>query len=146
MSAMDELSRVRADLSVGERTLDDLWNDRPLLWQGLAWNRAQLRLWLLSLPDIKARDAETDNPTYRRSIGETARSSAWSGASPNGGLGGDLGDVLVEVLTALGKPAPLALVRTKLPPGLVATEPMIRAAVQAHPRLRLTGPLIGLIH
>jgi len=142
MSALDELSRVRADLSVGERTLDDLWNDRLLLWQRLAWSRAQLRLWLLSLPDMAARDAETDNPTYRRSIGETAMSSAWSGAPQ----GGDLGDILVEVLTALGKPAPLALVRTKLPPGLVATEPMIRAAVQAHPRLRLTGPLIGLIH
>jgi hypothetical protein len=139
MTAWDELTRVRADLKSGERTLDDLWHDRPLLWQGLAWSRAQLRLWLHSLPGIAVRDLETDNPAYCLSV--AAKSEAHSGDRQDT----DLGALIAEVLAALGKPAPLALVRAKLPPGLVATESMIRAAVQSHPRLALTGPLIRLL-
>lgn len=138
-SLLAELPRVRADLKTGERTLDDLWNDRPLLWQGLAWDRSQLRLWLRSLPDIAVRDLETENPTFFAS--ETAVALAQGRESQST----DLGDIVAEILAALGKSAPLALVRAKLPPGLVATDAMIRAAAQAHPRLALTGPLIRLV-
>lgn len=139
MTAWDELTRVRVDLKSGERTLDDLWHDRPLLWQGLAWSRAQLRLWLRSLPGIAVRDLDTDNPAYCLPV--AARSAAPSGDLQDR----DLGALVAEILAILGRPAPLALVRARLLPGLAATGPMIRAAVQSHPWLALTRPLVRLL-
>ena len=111
MNALDELKRVRADLA-SERNLEDIWNDRPLLWQGLEWDRAQLRLWLRSLPKVQVRAERTDNPAYRLVEDDTAASRTHAGAAREE----DLGEIIAEVLESLGKPAPLTLVRAKLPP------------------------------
>ncbi len=80
---------------------------------------------------MELQDGEGDDPRYRIGLG----------APPTD----DLGETIARVVEALGGPVPLAQLRTKLPPGLVVTDPMIRAAVQAHPRLSLTGPLVRLV-
>ncbi len=125
-----ELQRVRKDLASNARTLDEVCQDRSLLWQRLGWDRHQVRLWLRSLPDMDVQDGEAGDPRYR--IG------------PGAPQADDLGETIARVMEALGGPVPLAQLRTKLPPGLVVTDPMIRAAVQAHPRLAMTGPLVRL--
>lgn len=152
-----ELGRVRAELRRCERTLDDLWGERALLWRGLGWSRPQLRLWLRCLPGIGVREVESDNPSYGRISGASEAGSGFQGggeagakepggAAPRTPDAGDtaesLGDAVARIVAALGKPVPLALVRAKLPPGQVVTDTMIRAAVQAHPGLTMTGPLI----
>ena len=126
-----ELQTIRKDLAAKARTLDQVCQDRSLLWQRLGWDRHQVRLWLRSLPDMEVQDGEGDDPRYR--IGLDAPPAD------------DLGETIVRVVEALGGRVPLAQLRTKLPPGLVVTDPMIRAAVQAHPGLTLTGPLVQLL-
>ncbi|WP_295622402.1 hypothetical protein [uncultured Lamprocystis sp.] len=125
------LQAVRKDLAAKAWTLDQVCQDRSLLWQRLGWDRHQVRLWLRSLPDMEVQDGEGDDPRYR--IGLDAPPAD------------DLGETIVRVVEALGGRVPLAQLRTKLPPGLVVTDPMIRAAVQAHPGLTLTGPLVQLL-
>jgi hypothetical protein len=126
-----ELQAVRKDLAANARTLDEVWQHRSLLWQRLGWDRHQVRLWLRSLPGMDVQGGEGADPSYR--IGS------------RGPLADDLGETIARVVEALGGPVPLAQLRTKLPPGLVVTDPMIRAAVQAHPGLTLTGPLVRLV-
>ena len=125
-----ELQTVRKDLAANARTLDEVCQDRSLLWQRLGWDRHQVRLWLRSLPDIDVKDGEGDDPRYRM--------------GPGAPQADDLGETIARVMAALDGPVPLAQLRTKLPPGLMVTDPMIRAAVQAHPRLAMTGPLVRL--
>ncbi len=126
-----ELQAVRKDLAAKAWTLDQVCQDRSLLWQRLGWDKYQVRLWLRSLPDMEVQDGEGDDPRYRIGLGAPSAD--------------DLGETIVSVVEALGGRVPLAQLRTKLPPGLVVTDPMIRAAVQAHPGLTLTGPLVQLV-
>ncbi len=128
---LTELQGIRKDLAAGMRTLDDIWQSRSLLWQRLGWDKGQVRLWLRSLPDMDVQGEDAGNPGYRLGAGSPPAD--------------DLGETIARVVEALDGPVPLALLRTKLPPGLVVTDPMIRAAVQAHPRLALTGPLVRLV-
>jgi hypothetical protein len=129
--SLTELDELQACLRTDRRRLDSLWQDRPMLWQALGWNRAQLRLWLRSLPGIGIEQGETDNPRYTLAAGDA-----------DAGSGEDLGELIARVVAALGRPVPLGQLRTKLPPGTVATEAMMRAAIQTHPKLTLTGPLV----
>ena len=126
-----ELQAVRKDLAANARTLDEVCQDQSRLWQRLGWDRHQVGLWLRSLPDMDVQHGEGEEPHYR--IGPDALPAD------------DLGETIARVMAALGGPVPLAQLRTKLPPGLVVTDPMIRAAVQAHPRLAMTGPLVRLV-
>ncbi len=129
--SLSDLIALQVHLRAGHRHLDGLWQDRPMLWQSLGWNRAQLRLWLRSLPGICIEQGDTDNPSYT-----LAADAAHAGKRE------DLGELIARVVDALGKPVPLGQLRTRLPPGTLATEAMMRAAIQTHPKLALTGPLV----
>ncbi len=125
-----ELQVVKNSLTEKSRKLEDIRQDCALLWQELSWGGEQVRLWLRSLPGIQVEEADSENPSYR--IGEAQQPET------------DLGEIVARVVSALGRPVALGQLRTKLPAGIVATEPMIRAAIQKHPRLVLTGPLVRL--
>ena len=129
--SLSELVELQAHVRTGHRRLDGLWQDRPMLWQSLGWSRAHLRLWLRSLPGICIEQGETDNPSYT-----LAADAAHAGKRQ------DLGELIARVVDALGRPMPLGQLRTRLPPGTLATEAMMRAAIQTHPKLALTGPLV----
>jgi hypothetical protein len=130
-AGLTELQTIRRDLASNPRGLDEIWQSRPLLWQRLGWDRSQLRLWLRCLPDMQVSQADTDEPGYR--IGGGTESQA-----------DDLSEIIAKVLESVGKPLPLAALRAKLPPGTVVTDPMLRAAIQSHPELTMTGPLVRL--
>jgi hypothetical protein len=138
---MAELARLRAELCTTARPLSDLWHERTPLWQALGWERAQLRLWLRCLPGVAMSGADTADPVFG-----SAAAAGRPGATAQTGLAAQqqLGERIAEVLTALGKPAPPALIRTRLPPDLLVTDALILGAARAHPRLALTGPLIRL--
>ena len=55
-----------------------------------------------------------------------------------------LADELVALLHKAGRPVPLMQLMSKLPPGVVVTEPMLRTAAQQDDRLELKGPLLKL--
>ncbi|QTA78688.1 Uncharacterized protein dnl_09180 [Desulfonema limicola] len=125
-----QLTGICQTINKSSQTLEHLWQHYPLVWQELGWTQAQVRLWLGCLPDIVAADADMDNPVYSFQ-GETKPDD-------------DLGDVIVKVLEAVGRPMPVKQLMNKLPGGLVVTVPMVQAAVKEHPRLLLTGPVVKL--
>ena len=55
-----------------------------------------------------------------------------------------LADELVGLLRKAGRPMPLIQLMSKLPAGMVVTEPMLRACAQQDARLELKGPLMKL--
>lgn len=137
---MAELARLRAELCTTARPLSDLWHERTPLWQALGWERAQLRLWLRCLPGVAMSGADTADPVFGSAAAGRPGATAQTGLAAQQ----QLGERIAEVLTALGKPAPPALIRTRLPPDLLVTDALILGAARAHPRLALTGPLIRL--
>ena len=139
--ALQQLDHLRRDLSTQPRSLDDLRHGNTALWRHIGWSDAQLRLWLASLADIEidtgVEAADRDNPHYR--IGTAASTGIGTGqASEN------LGELAAQAIAALGRPMPLAQLRVQLPPGVITTEATLRAAIQTHPRLILTGPMVSL--
>lgn len=140
--AMD-LQALRRDLAAAPRSLAEIWQGRSLLWQRLGWDRPQVRLWLRSLPDMDVQDTDSADPSYR--IGVDLTPEAHRGAQQAAPKANDLGEVIARTVDALGGQVPLAMLRGKLPPGLVVTDPMLRAAVQAHPGLTMIGPLVRLV-
>ena len=127
---LNELQALRKRLTAAPQTLEQISQGRALLWQELGWSTAQIRLWLRCLPDIQVDETDAENPSYR--IEGTEHEA-------------DLGEIIARVMNELDRPVPLAQLRTKLPPGILVTDPMIRAAVQSHPALTLTGPLVRLV-
>lgn len=130
IDVLNELRALEKELASAPQSLEQIRQGRPLLWQELAWTPAQTRLWLRNLPDIQVHEQEPENPSYRLGSKENAPM--------------DLGDAIVKVVAELGRPVPIAQLRSKLPPGTVATDPMIRAAIESHPALTITGPLVRL--
>ncbi len=128
---LSELRMLKRDLATTPQTLEQIRQGRPLLWQTLAWSPAQTRLWLRNLPGIQIEEEQQDNPSYR--IGSEEQGEP------------DLGDVIAKVVADLGRPVPLAQLRAKLPPGVLATDPMMRAAIDGHPALAMTGPVVRLV-
>jgi hypothetical protein len=142
-----ELQTLRKDLAAGRRSLAEIWQGRSLLWQRLGWDRPQVRLWLRSLPEMAVQDADSADPSYGIGAGpgpdaHREASRGTFGAAPKTD---DLGEIIARTVDALGGQVPLAMLRGKLPPGLVVTDPMLRAAVQAHPGLTMIGPLVRLV-
>jgi len=129
--SLSELKALRNSLADGPQRLDRLWQERTMLWQTLGWTQAQLRLWLRSLPGMRVEQGDSDNPGYALAADETAPAN-----------GADLGELIAKVVDAIGRPLPLGQLRTRLPPGTVATEAMMRVAIQSHPKLTMTGPLV----
>jgi hypothetical protein len=142
-----DLQTLRKELVAGRRSLAEIWQGRSLLWQRLGWDSPQVRLWLRSLPEMAVQDADSADPSYGIGAGLTPDANREAslgtfGAAPRAD---DLGEIIARTLDALGGQVPLAMLRGKLPPGLVVTDPMLRAAVQAHPGLAMFGPLVRLV-
>ncbi|WPL16528.1 hypothetical protein Thiowin_01486 [Thiorhodovibrio winogradskyi] len=132
MDVLNELRALEKALASAPQSLEQMRQGNPLLWQELAWTPAQTRLWLRNLPDmqIQEQEQEPDNPSY--CLGTKANAPV------------DLGDAIAKVVAELGRPVPIAQLRSKLPPGTVVTDPMLRAAIESHPVLMITGPMVRL--
>tara|TARA_R110002072_G_scaffold302794_1_gene488780 strand:+ start:13587 stop:13958 length:372 start_codon:yes stop_codon:yes gene_type:complete len=111
-------SRVKAQ----HTSVDSLWQNEQTAWQQLGWSKAQVSLWLASLPK-KNQQAEPKAAYH---------------VTP------DLAHHLITLLTQAGKPLPIALLLKKLPAGVTATEQQLRKLAQQNERLALKGPLITL--
>ena len=126
-----KLNDIKRSLARSQH-LSEIWQASPLLWQEIGWQQPQLRLWLAVLPEIVVREGESDDPVYQIS----------QNLQKGDGLADDLAGVIWQIVCASGRPMPVAQVKSKLPTRLVATEPMILAAVRKHPKLTTMGPVI----
>ena len=131
MSAPDLLAAVRRSMKTGPVTLDQLWADHAAQWHHLGWSRAQLSLWLSCTPALQRCELPG---------GE----AAWVLDKGQGQTTPSLADELVALLQRTGRPMPLAQLISKLPAGMVVTEPMLRSAAGQDARLELKGPLLKL--
>ena len=131
MSNFELLDVVRRGMKTGPVTLDQLWADLGAQWHQLGWSRAQLSLWLACTPSLQRCELPS---------GE----AAWSLKAGQGQVAPSLADEMVALLHKAGRPMPLAQLISKLPAGLVVTEPMLRSAAQRDARLELKGPLLKL--
>lgn len=126
------LANIQRSLKGGPATLEHLLAEHAALWRDLGWQASQVNLWLACTPAVqqcKLPDGET----------------AWALDGENAPAANNLGDELVALLHKAGHPMPLAQLISKLPPGMVVTEPMLRAAAQQDARLELKGPLLKLV-
>jgi hypothetical protein len=128
----DLLTTVGRSMKTGTVTLDQLWADLATQWHQLGWDLAQLSLWLACTPALQR---------YELPSGE----AAWAMSEGRGHAMSSLADELVALLQKSGRPMPLAQLISKLPAGMVVTEPMLRSASQQDARLELKGPLLKLV-
>jgi hypothetical protein len=131
MSTLDLIATVQRGMKTGPVTLDQLWADHGTQWHHLGWTRAQLSLWLACTPSLQRCELPS---------GEVA----WSLKAGQGQAAPSLADEMVALLQKAGRPMPLAQLISKLPAGLVVTEPMLRSAAQHDARIELKGPLLKL--
>lgn len=132
MSTLDLFAAVRRSMKTGPVTLDQLWTDHGSQWHHLGWSRAQLSLWLACTPSLQRCDLPSG-------------AVAWSLKAAQGQVAPSLADEMVALLQNAGRPMPLAQLISKLPAGLLVTEPMLRSAAQRDARLELKGPLLKLV-
>lgn len=126
-----ELSRLLKNLVSEPQTLDELWHARPMLWQDLGWNQTQLKLWLYCQPQLTRAIADDGIERFRQTCSA-------SEATP------DLAEEIAKIVQSKGKPMPLVQLKNQLPAGLLATEPMLKAAIANHPHLQVVGPMVKL--
>jgi hypothetical protein len=131
MSQNATLESVQSALRRGACTLDELWLDHAPIWQQLGWSQSQVSLWLGCLPSVHACTMASGEKGYQLDVATNPK-------------GISLADEMVAVLENAGRPLPLVHLRGKLPPGLVVTEPMLRAAAMNDARLEVKGPLVKL--
>jgi len=131
MSTPDLLASIQRSIKTGPATLDQLWVDHGTQWHHLGWSRAQLSLWLACTPALQRCELPSGEVAWLLNAGQGQ-------AMPN------LADELLALLQKAGRPMPLAHLISKLPAGMVVTEPMLRSAAQQDARLELKGPLIKL--
>lgn len=103
---------------------DLLYVEQRELWQNLAFSKAQVALWLASLP--------------LANIGSNTQ--AQYNALP------DLTQHLLTLLQQSGGRIPLAQVLKKLPAGITTSEQQIRKLAQQHAQLDIKGPLLVLVN
>lgn len=113
--------------------LDDIWSKQSHIWQELGWQKSQLSLWLNCQSAI-----EREVNTGLFSIRKEERTKA-DNSSQN------LGDILLDLVIEFKRPLPVKLALSKLPGHIVATEGMLKNAVQEHPKLTMLGLLIKLV-
>lgn len=130
-SDLQGLTRLKKNIASQSQSLEELWLSQPGLWQELNWEQAQLKLWLRCQPDINVESSDPQSIRYQL---KTAKAD---GAA-------NLSEEIAKILQGVGKPMPMAQLKNKLPAGLLVTEPMIKAAINNHPGLTLTGPLVKL--
>ena len=127
-----ELDRLLKSLARDPQTLEELWQTRHMLWQDLGWDQAQLKLWLYCQPGLTRDTASDGGARYGRTDSQAER-------------GPDLTEEIAKIVQSHGRPLPLAQLKNRLPAGLLATEPMLKAAIANHPNLQLVGPMVKLI-
>ena len=130
-SAKVTLMPVRQQLARGPCSEEQLRADHAHRWQALGWGAEQIRLWLRCQPGVSIDETDPSHLVFRPAA--DARPAAPS-----------LADQIVDLLGAAAKPMPIAQLMKRLPAGANVTEPMLRAAVNADPRLQVTGPLVKL--
>lgn len=114
------------------QTLDELWQARSMLWQDLGWEQPQLKLWLYCQPGL-VRTTDSDG------VERFGQESTSEGGAPN------LSEEIAKIVQGNGKPLPLAQLKNRLPAGLLATDPMLKAAIDDHPRLQMMGPMVKFV-
>lgn len=122
---------VARSLANGPVTLDYLMAEHASVWHHLRWESAQVSLWLACSSHVRQQHTPDGELCY-----SLAREMAADASS--------LADELVALLQKAGRPVPLMQLMSKLPPGVVVTEPMLRTAAQQDDRLELKGPLLKL--
>jgi len=126
------LQQTLEGIAAEPQTLDDIWLKRNHIWQEIGWQKSQLSLWLNCQKSlIKENDSDTFN------IKDVTKPKAENSSQ-------NLGDILLDMVGELNRPIPVKLALTKLPSHIVATEGMLKSAVQEHPKLSMMGPLIKL--
>lgn len=125
------LAPVLQSLMNRPATLDQLRSEHASIWLSLGWSAAQVSLWLACTPALR----KCQIPGHE---------AAWVLEHETRHKETVLSDELVALLQKAGRPMPLAQLISKLPAGLVVTEPMLRNAAQQDARLELKGPLLKL--
>ena len=125
------LARLLKNSGSEPQTLEELWQAQPMLWQDLGWDQSQLRLWLYCQPGL-VRDADSDGV------------ERFGQADTNAQGEPDLSEEIAKIVQSHGKPLPLVQLKNRLPAGLLATEPMLKAAISDHPSLQMVGPMVKL--
>ncbi len=128
MSEVQALLRVKDSLGNDKQSLNDIWLSHPSVWQTLGWQQAQLKLWLACQKGVEV--SEEGQETY------FAFNHCAKKKEP------DLGEEIFHIVQSHGKPLPIALVKNKLPTTLMATEPMLKAAINKHASLVMMGPMV----
>ncbi|MGR5165968.1 hypothetical protein ACPV5L_02055 [Vibrio astriarenae] len=126
------LQQTLDGLTSQPQALDDIWSKQNHIWQELGWQKSQLSLWLNCQSAVE-REANTGLFSLRTEGRATADNSSQN-----------LGDILLDLVVELKRPLPVKLALSKLPSHIVATEGMLKSAVQEHPKLTMMGPLIKL--
>lgn len=125
------LAQLLKHLGDEPQTLDELWQARPMLWRDLEWDQSQLKLWLYCQPGL-------ERTTDRDGIERFGRESPGENSGPS------LSEEIAKIVQSNGKPLPLAQLKNRLPAGMLATDPMLRVAIDDHPRLKMMGPMVKL--
>ncbi|EGQ8037364.1 hypothetical protein G5Y08_003646 [Vibrio parahaemolyticus] len=112
--------------------LDDIWSKQSHIWQELGWQKSQLSLWLSCQKTVQK---EPNTGAFLISAKEKDKAD---NSSQN------LGDILLDLVIEFNRPLPVKLALSKLPSHIVATEGMLKSAVQEHPKLTMMGPLIKI--
>ena len=131
MNTPDLLAVIRRSINTGPVTLDQLWADHAAQWHHLGWSRAQLSLWLACTPALQRCELQNTE-------------AAWVLNEGPGQATTSLADELVALLQKAERPMSLAQLISKLPAGMVVTEPMLRSAAAQDARLEFKGPLLKL--
>ena len=131
ISPHNVIAAVQRSLRNGPATLEQLLCDQSMLWQNLGWDASQVNLWLAC-------------STALRRCQLPSGDTAWTLHGFSSSASGNLSDELVALLQKAGRPMPLMQMLSKLPVGMVVTEPMLRAAALQDARLELRGPLLKL--
>ncbi|EPA0984577.1 hypothetical protein ACQZVD_003168 [Vibrio parahaemolyticus] len=112
--------------------LDDIWSKQSHIWQELGWQKSQLSLWLSCQKTVQKEPNTGAFLIHAKQRDKVAKSSQ------------NLGDILLDLVIEFNRPLPVKLALSKLPSHIVATEGMLKSAVQEHPKLTMMGPLIKL--
>lgn len=126
------LQQTLEGIAAEPQTLDDIWLKQNHIWQEIGWQKSQLSLWLNCQKSLVK---ESGSLTFSIKGGTKPKAE---NSSQN------LGDILLDMVGELNRPMPVKLALTKLPSHIVATEGMLKSAVQEHPKLTMMGPLIKL--
>ncbi|MFS1920072.1 hypothetical protein [Vibrio lentus] len=126
------LQQTLDGLASQPQPLDDIWSKQSHIWQELGWQKSQLSLWLNCQSAVEIEES-TGLFSLRTEDKSTAENSSQN-----------LGDILLDLVIELNRPLPIKLALSKLPCHIVATEGMLKSAVQEHSKLTMMGPLIKL--